>query len=456
MENRCIYCGSSGDLSKSDIIPDALTNAKIINPYVCKVEHNNKFSDLFEDEVIRKLALITNDLDIKSSKSKYYASYSAQINVDGTDYSTKISSETALFGNKKMRSIDGKSLIGPIDEIRKIKAANDTNVDQIDINQIEVEKKVNIDLSVFFSQAMYRMMAKIAFEWYCVNNEVNDKIDAFELIINYITSGIGEGIVTIVSNIELFDLLKVNMGFGSHTLFSYVGKDNSVNVLVSLFGIAAYNIRLCDSIIKECGKNVLFQELTLDAKRNNFAYDTFDNFAQIVRNSFEEKLIGPILTVMVPKDMTDTTLQYKIMYGSYYSMFQNELKLINEPTQDLISLILKNIESILQESALTIRGLKRFVKEHIKNFDEEVRLNPKGTNKKSIFMFYIMFMVGQAKVGIKSIRDLNKVLKRKFSEETICINDELCQKLKDEILSTAAYSEIIIKGARAIDSWDYE
>lgn len=303
---------------------------------------------------------------------------------------------------------------------------------------------------------VFILLIEVAFEWYCVNNEVNDKIDAFELIINYITSGIGEGIVTIVSNIELCDLLKVNMGFGSHTLFSYVGKDNSVNVLVSLFGIVAYNIRLCDSIIEECGKNILFQELTLDAKRNNFAYDTFDNFAQIVRNSFEERRIEHILTVMVPKDMTDTTLQYKIMYGSYYTKFQNELKLSNEPTQDLINLILKNIESILQASALTIRGLKRFVKEHIKNFDEEVRLNPKGTNKKSIFMFYIMFMVGQAEGRIKSIYDLNEVLKRKFSGETIGINDELCQKLKDEILSTAAYSEIIIKGARVVDSWNYE
>lgn len=120
MEKQCIYCGVANDLSKSDIIPDALTNAKIINPNVCRMEHNNKFSDLFEDEVIKKLALITNELDIKSSKSKNYASYSAQINVAGTEYSTKISSEAQLFRNKKMRSTDGKSLIGPIEEIKKL------------------------------------------------------------------------------------------------------------------------------------------------------------------------------------------------------------------------------------------------------------------------------------------------------------------------------------------------
>jgi hypothetical protein len=103
------------------IISDALTNAKIINPNVCRVEHNNKFSDLFEDKVIRKLALITNELDIKSRKSKKYASYSTQINVDGTEYSTKISSETELFHNKKMCSVDGKFLIGPLKKSKKLK-----------------------------------------------------------------------------------------------------------------------------------------------------------------------------------------------------------------------------------------------------------------------------------------------------------------------------------------------
>ena len=86
---RCIYCGMENDLSKSDIIPDALTSAKIINPNVCRVAHNNRFSDMFENEVIEKLAIITNQLDIKSSKGNNYARYSANIIVDGTEYKTK-------------------------------------------------------------------------------------------------------------------------------------------------------------------------------------------------------------------------------------------------------------------------------------------------------------------------------------------------------------------------------
>ena len=185
MGNGCIYCGITEDLSKSDIIPDALTNAKIINSNVCRIECNNKFSDMFEDEVIKKLALITNELDIKSSKGKRYVSYEAIITVGNTDNNAKMSSETELFGgNKKMRSVDGKSLLGPIDEIKKINDANDTNVSEIDVNQIEIEKRVSLDLSVFFSKAMFRLVAKIAFEWHCARNKVNSKKDEFVQLSN--------------------------------------------------------------------------------------------------------------------------------------------------------------------------------------------------------------------------------------------------------------------------------
>lgn len=73
-KHACIYCGNT-ETSESDIIPDALTNARITNKNVCKTEHNNKFSDLFESDVIEALALITNELDIKSHKGENYAAY---------------------------------------------------------------------------------------------------------------------------------------------------------------------------------------------------------------------------------------------------------------------------------------------------------------------------------------------------------------------------------------------
>ena len=81
MSNKegCIYCGEKSDLSISDIIPDALTNGKICNKYVCRKMHNNQFSDAFEYEVIDGLSAITNALNVKSSKGKSYAKYPAEV-----------------------------------------------------------------------------------------------------------------------------------------------------------------------------------------------------------------------------------------------------------------------------------------------------------------------------------------------------------------------------------------
>ena len=68
-----------------------------------------------------------------------------------------ISAEAELFHNKKMHSMDEKSLIGQTGEIKKIKSTSDSNVVEIDVNQLKVEKKVSKELSVYLSQAMYRV-----------------------------------------------------------------------------------------------------------------------------------------------------------------------------------------------------------------------------------------------------------------------------------------------------------
>lgn len=457
MENGCIYCGESKDLSKSDIIPDALTNAKIVNPNVCRVEHNNNFSDLFESEVIEKLAFITNELDIKSSKSKSYPRYEAEINIEGINYSTKISSEKELFSNnKKMRSVDGKYLVGEYDQIRKIQNSNNKNTKTIDINQIEIEKKVNIDVAVFFSKSMYRLIAKIAFEWYCLNNEVNNKIRSFEKIIQFIVGGTGDGLVTIASNSDLYDSIYETMDFGSHTLLSYLGKDNSVNVLVSLFGMVIYNVRVCDEKVAGCENNVLFQRLTLEAKRDEFKCDIVKTLEYIFTNKFIEVDLGNGSIAKFPKDFTDTTLNYQLFYLINYHLFQNDLQCVSKPDKKIEGIILKCMKDILQASAVTIRGLKRFVKEHFKSLDMEVRLNPQGTNKRATFLFYLLFMIGQSSEVVAGISDLNRLIKGRFTIGDITINEDLSFELKDEIFSNEDYSGIILKGAKIIDSWIYE
>lgn len=457
MEKGCIYCGCSSNLSKSDIVPDALTNAKIINPFVCHIEHNSKFSDMFENEVISKLALITNELDIKSSKGKTYAAYEANFLIGDTEYKTKVISESNLFMNdKKMVSLDEKSLLGPIENMRKIKGSEDADIIEVDVNQIEIEKRVIIDLSVYFSIEMFRLAAKIAFEWYCLKNKVITKRIEFLPVIDFITTGKGVNIVSFINNKEVYDVFKQMVNHGSHVLLSYIAIDNSVNVIVNLFGIAMYNVRLSDKIIDGCNSNALFQELTLDAKHIDFTDTNIEELQLNIMHCFESKSIGMGMQIMIPKDKTDITSIYKLNYISYYEVFQKKLELLIEPTKETSSLLLNNIQDILQESAVTIRGLKRFVKEHQKNFDSGLKLNPNGTNKKSTFMFYILLHIGKSNGAIKNLFDLNEELKKIFLDSTIDINDELAKKLNDEIFSAEENMELIMKGAKDISAWKYE
>ena len=160
MEQKCIYCGKNHDLSESDIIPDALTNARIFNNNVCRIEHNNRFSDMFESKVIEALAFITNELDIKSSKGKNYASYDAVITIEGTDYNLKLHGDNEIFNGRVIKSSDNTQMISSYDKAVKI-AKDESKVHPLDVNTIELEKKVKINNAIFFDTAMYRILSLI-------------------------------------------------------------------------------------------------------------------------------------------------------------------------------------------------------------------------------------------------------------------------------------------------------
>ena len=340
-QRACIYCGITENLSDSDIIPDALTNAKVINKNVCRIEHNNKFSDLFESDVIKRLAFITNELDVKSSKGKSFPKYDAKIVVEGKEYSTTISSNVELFSDKRiLTSDDGTSKLGSLEQIKKIKAATPESITEIDINNTVFEEKITLNLDVFFSDSMYRLVSKIAYEWYCLCNNVSGKLDAFNNIIDYICLGQGNNPVSLVSNCELYKLLEDIADFGSHVLITYIGIDGSVNAIISLFGIAIYNVRLLDKAVDQCKMNVNFLKLTLDSKRSSFGFNGINELNDNLSTSFAGKKVGGF-TAMLPKNPQDTSLQYQLMYLSCYGRFQKELKLVDSYDKDLIDLIIE-------------------------------------------------------------------------------------------------------------------
>lgn len=447
---KCIYCGSSEDLAKSDIIPDALTNGKIINPCVCRVDHNNKFSDLFEDDVIKALAVFTNELDVKSSKSNKYVPYDALIGIAGNQYKTKVSSGADVFsGQRIVKSKDGKSLLGPLEEIKKIKGAKESDIKIIDVNEEVVEHSIALDLSIFFSESIYRLACKIAYEWFCLRNKIEDRYDQFDEIVNYITEGDDcRNIVKIVADAEVYRFFNNLAGFGSHVLLSYEGTDGYIHVVVNIFGIVMYDVTLCKNN-ELCRFKALFQMITLDSIQRCFSYIDINNLVNNFINSFNEVQVGNVVC-KIPKDLLDNSLNEKYSYIHIYDYLQH-LNLTKD-TQVMLPILLRNIEDVLQASALTMRVLRRFVREHREYIDSKKELNPKASNKKGIFLFYMLYVVGKNE-EIKSLLDLNTFLRRNFGEGEIQVTEESASRFLKEMLNDNNYIERIQHGADKIEEW---
>ena len=60
---KCIYCNNENDLTVSDIIPAALTGAKLRKRFVCR-SHNSFTNDHYENAMIRRLDIFRNRIGL--------------------------------------------------------------------------------------------------------------------------------------------------------------------------------------------------------------------------------------------------------------------------------------------------------------------------------------------------------------------------------------------------------
>lgn len=448
-ENGCIYCGEKSDLSISDIIPDALTNGKICNRNVCRINHNNRFSDAFEYEIIQGLAAITNALNIKSSKCKSYAQYQTEIIVDGTTYDAKISSEVELFHRERiLKSRDGKHFLGPLDKLSQFNDSKIKNVSRVDINEIGIEKRITVDLEIFFSDSMYRLIAKIAFEWYCMCNDIHNKCEELDHIIQYITEGSGANPVHILCSKEEHVMNTLVGEKGNHTLISYVPEDGSLNILISLFGIAIYNVKMSETVPENCKYEVNYFSVDLDGKRIEFKAKTAsDLYDEIGKQMMPMDNIGDF-QLLIPKNMKDDTITAKMFYTSS-AWFQkgtgydtNEIEIRKE--------LKRNIDYIMNKSPFTVHSLKRFAKDYKEVIDRGVKINKKAVVTKTLFLFYVLFTIGQENSGISCFEEINNQIVKKFGKREIALSYDVCMKMQEEIISTLNYADIIKRGAKVV------
>lgn len=459
MSEKCIYCGTDIDLSESDIIPDALTNARILNRCVCRIEHNNKFSDKFESKVIDALAFITNELDIKSSKGKNYAPYEAIITIEGIEYKLSLHGDNNIFDGRVLKSSDNTHMISTYEKMIKI-ARDEQMVTPLDVNSLEIEKRVRINNEIFFDEALYRMVSKIAFEWYCVKNQITDHLPEFDDIVRYIVEGEGENPVSIIQEKQIYDMFNQICNLGSHVLIGYENQAGQIEVVVWLMGLLAYRVVLTQRKPDSCNSNFLFTELRTDCSRRELkcknreeAIDVFENalFSPNIEQACE---IGG-LKIMIPRGMIAPIKNMELypMASNFVQYFEKVNTDAIGPNELVNEIFLNQLKNITQASSLHKKSIKRFVNDVFKIGHEPIVLNTKTSNKKSTMLFYCVYLIGKMDETLTD-SSFKKMVKKEFaSSEEIIVTDELEEHLKKRMLSDALYSEILEKGAGKVQDW---
>lgn len=88
---------------------------------------------------------------------------------------------------------------------------------------LNIKKKVRINNEIFFDSSMYRMLSKIAFEWYCIKNNISGYYSEFSNIVEFITTGNGTNPVSIIQEEELYKIVQIQVMSEHQTAFGRSG-----------------------------------------------------------------------------------------------------------------------------------------------------------------------------------------------------------------------------------------
>jgi len=160
---KCIYCNKEENLSVSDIIPFALTGAKVKKKFVCR-EHNCFTNDNYEKTWIKNLAFFRNLLDL-TERDGDPVRFDAEVQIgEYTIKKAKISDKCSLLESKKLLRGENKagkmSLLGDKEKLAKIANADVGKISTVDQSEITIVKKSDIR-ELFISSEALHSVAKI-------------------------------------------------------------------------------------------------------------------------------------------------------------------------------------------------------------------------------------------------------------------------------------------------------
>ena len=234
---KCIYCNSEEKMTVSDIIPAALTGAKLTRRFVCNT-HNKFTNDNYERDIIKQLAAYRNFIGL-TERDGDPVRYYADLNIgDRTFKRVRITDNASVVsGDRIFRDTDssGKTILaGGRDNLLKINGATENNVETIDAKDFSIVIRADLR-ELFISSQVLHAIAKICYEWHCYINDIDGFIEEkYRDIVSYILSQEDEEApVELVVDAFTWELSDRVSRTGTNMLFEYNDYDGYTYVVFS-------------------------------------------------------------------------------------------------------------------------------------------------------------------------------------------------------------------------------
>ena len=250
---KCVYCNSEVDLTSSDIITYAITGAKLTKSFVCKT-HNAFTNDNYEKKFVADLDFFRNQLGLTTRDGKPIQ-YKADLSIAGTEiHNVKLSDRESLYAPKDVvagTDIEGnKILMAPMERLEKISKGK---VASVNISDVIVHKTVGSN--DFIGYHAIHSMAKMAYEWYCYINNIEEYKEEYQEIVDYILGKTEQEVVDIIINGNYYWAIDHLSEIGTNSFFQYDDLDGYRYVVIDFWKTIAYRIRICKSP-NDCLKKV--------------------------------------------------------------------------------------------------------------------------------------------------------------------------------------------------------
>lgn len=247
---KCIYCNRDSDLTVSDIIPAALTGAKLRKKFVCRA-HNSFTNDHYKKAMIQRLDMFRNRIGLTERDGdsvRFYANlnigeYTSEKNISISD-NKSIMDTDLLF---RMKDKQGHTvLVGPKEKLLKISGATKDKITDLPFADISISATTDIR-DLFISEPTLHAVAKIAYEWHCFINDVEEfQEDPYGIITSYILDPEQTNTLVDIVNDAYVTMLSDHFSrTGSNMLFEYNDSDGNTYVIFCLWNVIVYRVKVC-------------------------------------------------------------------------------------------------------------------------------------------------------------------------------------------------------------------